>query len=100
MLRPLVIGSGMLLSLAVFAGFDTQPAWGQNGIVVPSLLGGDLTNPEDDFFANASLFSGGSSPPGEDSTRIIDNSTGTKWLSFSPDGTFLQIRLNDGASSL
>ncbi len=89
-----------LLALFFATTFGSPPIFAQNGIVLTELSGNDLTDPEDDGNADANVFSGGNSPFGERNIFAIDNDINTKWLSFSPDGTFFQFQLSNGASPL
>ena len=86
-----------LLFTLLFPSLDVAA---QNGIVFQNLLGNDLTDPQDDGNADAVVAAGGSSPGGEGSTRAIDNSSSSKWLSFEPTGTFFEIRLAAGPKLL
>ena len=82
-------------------GFDSStghlpgPA---NGVELSDLVGGDLTDPEDDGIL-AVTFEGGSSsnsPTGEEPAKALDNTDSTKWLAFAPLGTYYEIHFTDG----
>ena len=88
------------LVLVCVALLAAPSSYAQNGIVFPDLLGNDLTDPEDDGLADATVTSGGTSPGGEGNTNAIDNSTASKWLAFEPNGTFYQIQLSSGPAPL
>jgi hypothetical protein len=68
-----------------------------NGTLLPGgPIGFDLTDPEEDGTPNGTITAGGSSPGNETPDRLLDNSTGTKWLSFEPTGTFYQFQFAGG----
>ncbi|WP_425396101.1 CotH kinase family protein [Aeoliella sp.] len=82
-------------------GFDSsagQSPGPANGVELGDLVGGDLTDPEDDGIL-AVIFEGGSSsnsPTGEEPARALDNTDSTKWLAFAPSGTYYEIHFTDG----
>ncbi|QDU55036.1 CotH kinase family protein [Aeoliella mucimassa] len=76
-------------------GHSPGPA---NGIELSDLVGGDLTDPEDDGILTVA-FEGGSSsnsPTGEEPAKALDNTDATKWLAFAPSGTYYEIHFTDG----
>jgi len=84
-------------------GFDdgddgNNPPPNSDGVILPGgLVGNDLTDPEDDGEL-AGVFTVGNtnSPGGEEPFRALDNNTGTKWLAFSPPGTYYQFQFDAG----
>ncbi|MGI9428086.1 MAG: chitobiase/beta-hexosaminidase C-terminal domain-containing protein, partial [Bythopirellula sp.] len=73
-----------------------------NSVILPGgLLGNDLTDPEDDGSLSGTITVGNpSSPGGEEPPKALDNSVTSKWLSFSPTGTYYQFRFNSGSEAV
>ncbi len=70
-----------------------------NGTVLPEgLIGADFTDPDENGVADGTVFVGGPTnwPANEEPSRSVDNSTTTKWLTFSPAGTFWGFRFSGG----
>ncbi|TWT35138.1 CotH protein [Posidoniimonas corsicana] len=83
------------------AGFDSgsgHTAGPANGVELADLVGGDLTDPEDDGVLAVEFIGGASSnsPTGEEPARALDNTRSTKWLAFAPEGTYYEINFLDG----
>lgn len=82
-------------------GFDSStghsPGPG-NGMELSDLVGGDLTDPEDDGILAVTFEAGasGNSPTGEEPARALDNTDSTKWLAFAPSGTYYEMHFTDG----
>lgn len=79
-------------------GDDDNPPPTNDGVILPGgLVGNDLTDPEDDGDL-AGVFTVGNtnSPGGEEPFRALDNNVNTKWLSFSPPGTYYQFQFDAG----
>ena len=71
-----------------------------NGTLLPEgLIGNDLTDPEEDGTLNGTFAvgpGGSASPPNEEDDKALDNNTFTKWLEFTPTGTYYQFRFAGG----
>ena len=85
----------------VGVGYDTAtgPVEGPpNGTLLSELVGNDLTDPENDGLLNVIITAGGAagSPAAEQPRHGLDSTTSTKWLSFSPEGTFFEMEFTDG----
>ncbi|TWT78239.1 CotH protein [Posidoniimonas polymericola] len=81
-------------------GFDAsigQQPGPANGTELGDLMGGDLTDPEDDGDLAVTFVGGASSnsPTGEEPAKALDNNDGAKWLAFAPEGTYYQVQFND-----
>ncbi|MEM7312180.1 MAG: lamin tail domain-containing protein, partial [Planctomycetota bacterium] len=90
---PSAMGTGV--------GYDTAsgPTEGPpNGTEINSLVGNDLTDPEQDGLLNVIIDAGlaGTSPANEQPRHGLDSTTETKWLSFSPEGTYFEMEFTDG----
>ncbi|HEX6961519.1 MAG TPA: lamin tail domain-containing protein [Lacipirellula sp.] len=83
-------------------GFDAggqPPANIPNGTLLPEgLIGGDLTDPEEDGTLSGTWTAGGfpGSPQNEEPPKALDNDTNTKWLAFQPSGTYYGFRFANG----
>ncbi|MCA9240272.1 MAG: chitobiase/beta-hexosaminidase C-terminal domain-containing protein, partial [Planctomycetales bacterium] len=81
-------------------GFDSStghPAGPTNGTKLSALVGGDLTDPEDDGILEVTINAGAStnSPNGEEPPKALDNTKGTKWLAFTQTGTHYEVHFTD-----
>jgi hypothetical protein len=94
--------AGWLTANGPGLGYDTgdsAPPVIPNGTLLPEgLVGGDLTDPEEDGTLNGTIFAGGfpGSPTGEEPDKGLDNQTATKWLAFQPSGTHYGFRFANG----
>ena len=87
-------GTFLVLAGLTLALMSNQASQAQT--MLPGLLGNDLTNPDDLGPADAMATAGAMSPAAETPPNSLDNNVNTKWLSFDPNGTFLDIRFNAG----
>nr|MBA3485050.1 lamin tail domain-containing protein [Pirellulales bacterium] len=71
-----------------------------NGTLLPEgLIGNDLTDPEEDGTLNGTFTVGSGatpSPGNEEDDKALDNNVATKWLEFTPTGTYYQFRFAGG----
>ncbi len=77
--------------------FDSVDLGGAGGTIT-GLVGNDLTDKDDDGLLDVSFDAGnaGTSPNNEEPDKALDNSTSTKWLAFSPSGTYFKVDFLDG----
>lgn len=85
----------------VGVGYDSGPSGVSgppNGTLRSSLVGNDLTDPENDGQLEVTIAAGGASgsPLNEEPPRALDNTKNSKWLSFSPQGTYYEMHFDDG----
>ena len=71
------------------------------GVVIPGLLGGDLTDPDNVAPTNVTVTAGdqAASPAAEMPPMAVDSNRNTKWLAFLPNGTFYRIQFNAGGTA-
>lgn len=68
-----------------------------NGTLLPGgPVGFDLTDANEDGVLDGMVSSGANSPRGEEPSKALDNNPQTKWLSFSPAGTYYQFQFAGG----
>ncbi len=98
--RSFIDSSWLVSTSGPTAGYDTSighTAGPADGVELSGLIGGDLTDPEDDGFLAVDYFGGASSssPSGEEPSRALDNLIGAKWLAFATSGTNYDIDFQD-----
>lgn len=99
---PAFNDAGWLSANGPGLGYDTgdsAPPHIPNGTLLPEgLVGGDLTDPEEDGTLNGTIFAGGfpGSPTGEEPDKGLDNVTASKWLAFEPVMTYYGFRFANG----
>jgi hypothetical protein len=67
--------------------------------VLPGLVGSDLTDPDNMAPLAVGIVAEGTFPANEAPPLALDNNTGTKWLSFLPNGAFYQVQFSSGGQS-
>ena len=68
-----------------------------NGTLLPGgLIGFDLTDADENGGPDGTISAGGfpGSPGGEEPPKALDNTSGTKWLAFIPEGTHYEFRFS------
>ncbi|WP_428303709.1 lamin tail domain-containing protein [Lacipirellula sp.] len=78
---------------------DTPPPNIPNGTVLPEgLVGNDYTDPDENGILDGTIFAGGfpGSPANEEPPKGLDNSPDSKWLAFTPAGTYYGFRFSNG----
>jgi len=80
-------------------GDEPVPNIPNGTLLAEGLIGADLTDPEEDGTLNGTFTVGGGSPAspgGEEDDKALDNTVATKWLEFTPTGTYYQFRFSGG----
>jgi hypothetical protein len=84
--------AGLITALVMAQGSQAQT-------MLPALVGNDLTNPDGMGAPDVTVRAGGNSPANETPPLAVDSDINSKWLSFLPNGTFYELRFNNGGRS-